>query len=61
MDNMMVECFKTLRPFFNIPDLNKPCSVSRLLTMDTPNNNILANYLWDKGVNEGDNSLINEL
>jgi len=57
----MVECFKTLRPFFNIPDLNKPCSVSRLLTMDTPNNNILANYLWDKGVKEGDNSLINEL
>jgi len=53
--------FMTLRPFFNIPDLSKPCSVSGRLSLDTPNNSILANYLADKDVKEGDDSLLSEL
>lgn len=57
MDNVMVSEFKTLRPFYSIPDLTAPCTVSKLLTLDTPNNSILANYLWDKRANDGDNSL----
>jgi len=57
----MVDCFKTLRPFFNIPDLTKPCSVSKRLTLDTPNNSILANYLGDTTVSDGDDSLLLEL
>jgi len=57
----MANEFKTLRPFFNIPDLTKPCSVSGRLSLDTPNNSILANYLADREVKEGDNSLMSEL
>ena len=61
MDHMMVDEFKTLRPFFNIPDMTKPCSVSGKLSLDTPNNSILASYLNDKTVGQGDDTLLQEL
>ena len=61
MDGVMAEEFKTLRPFFNVPDMTKPYAISKRLTLDTPNNSILANYLADKSVSRGDNSLLAEL
>jgi len=61
LDSVMFNEFKKLAPFYNIPDLSKPCSVSGRLSLDTPNNTILANYLGDKEVKVGDDSLLSEL
>jgi len=47
-DNFMAEEFKTLRPFYNVPDLSKPFSISGNLTLLSPANNILSNFLSDK-------------
>jgi len=61
LDNHMYNLFKTLKPYHSIPDLAKPGSVSGRLSLDTPNNTILANYLRDKEIKEGDDTLLSEL
>lgn len=61
LDIMMAELFKTLEPFYSVPGLDKPYSVSKLLSLDTPNNNILANYIADVNALPGDDSLLEEL
>ena len=61
LDNKMHDMYSTLAPFYNIADVSNPCAISKLLTMDTPNNTILANYLGDKDTVIGDDSLLMEL
>lgn len=48
LDNLMYDEFKTFSPFYNVPDLSKPFSVSGNLTLLSPGNYILGNYLDDK-------------
>jgi len=48
LDNDMAEMFKVLKSFYSVPDLSKPCSVSGNLSLFSPSNNIIANYLSDK-------------
>lgn len=43
----MADRFKVLKSFYSVPDLSKPCSVSGNLSLFSPSNNILANYLTD--------------
>jgi len=61
LDHKMHDMFRTLAPHYNIADTSTPCKISKLLTMDTPNNTILANYLEDRDLVAGDDSLIQEL
>jgi hypothetical protein len=57
LDNLLTEEFKTLRPFYNIPDLSKPYSVSGNLTLLAPANSILSNYLSDDSENLVDDTI----
>jgi len=61
LDHVMANEFVTLKPFYNIPDVDKPGSVSGRLSLDTPNNTTLAAYLKDTSVVAGDDSLLAEL
>ena len=44
----MCEQFKTLQPFFNIPDISKPYEISGNLGLLSPSTSIIANFLYDK-------------
>jgi hypothetical protein len=48
LDNYMCEQFKTLQPFFNVPDIAKPYEISGNLGLLSPSTSIIANYLYDK-------------
>lgn len=48
LDNYMIEQFKTLQPFFNVPDIAKPYDVSGNLGLLSPSTSIIANFLYDK-------------
>lgn len=52
LDNEMADMFKVLKSFYSVPDLSKPCSVSGNLSLFSPSNNIIANYLADKTVSD---------
>lgn len=61
LDNYMADLFKTLKPYYNIPDMSKPFSVSGNLTLLSPANNILSNYLSDRTEYPSVDTIINEL
>ena len=48
LDELMENEFKTLSPFYNIPDSDKPYSIGGNLTLLSPANSIIANALLDK-------------
>ena len=48
LDKILAEEYETLKPFYNIPDLSKPFSISGNLSLLGPANAILGNYLLDK-------------
>ena len=48
LDNAMAKEFQRLSPFYNIPSLDKPYSVSGNLTLLSPSTSILNNYLSKK-------------
>lgn len=48
LDNFMVEQFKTLQPYFNIPDIAKPYEISGNLGLLSPATSVIANFLYDK-------------
>lgn len=60
-DNMMAEEFKTLDPYYNIPDMSKPYSVSGNLTLFSPANNILMNFLRDRTEDKEHDTIVNRL
>lgn len=47
MDELMYNEFKTFAAHYNIPDLNKPYSVSGNLTLLSPATTTLSSYLAD--------------
>lgn len=47
LDNNMAEQFKTLQPFFNVPDIAKPYEISGNLGLLSPSTSIVANFLYD--------------
>lgn len=48
----MVEQFKTLQPYFNIPDIAKPYEISGNLGLLSPATSVIANFLYDKAPSE---------
>jgi hypothetical protein len=46
-DELMATEFKTLSAHHNIPDMSKPFSISGNLSLLSPANSILSNYLGD--------------
>jgi DNA-directed RNA polymerase beta' subunit len=47
LDNLLAEEFKTLRPYYNIPDNNKPLTISNNLSLLSPSYGVLCNMLRD--------------
>lgn len=48
LDNFMEREFKTLKPYFNVPETSKPYAISGNLTLLSPSTSILSNFLYDK-------------
>lgn len=47
LDNMLADLTKTLAPFYNIPDMSKPNAIAGELTLLSPANSLLGNYILD--------------
>lgn len=47
LDDLMENEFKTMDPYYNIPDSSKPYSVGNNLTLLSPANSIISNALLD--------------
>lgn len=47
LDELMENEFKTLAPYYNIPDSDKPYSIGNNLTLLSPANSIISNAISD--------------
>lgn len=61
LDVFMEEQFKTLAPFYNIPDTSAPYSISGNLTLLSPINSILSNALMDRTEDPANDTVYNLL
>lgn len=48
LDDLLYQEYKTLKPYYNIPDMTKPFTVCGNLTLLSPANSIMSNYLLDR-------------
>ena len=61
LDNKLTEELEAISPYYNIPDTSKPYSVSGFLSLQSPANATLSNYLDDKSVLEGTDNICSKL
>ena len=47
LDNHLAELTKTLAPFYNIPDMSKPNAIASELTLLSPANNLIGDFISD--------------
>ncbi len=57
LDKLLTEEYEVLKPFYNIPDLTKPFSISGNLSLLGPANAILGNFLMDKRENREEDTI----
>jgi len=61
LDKEMHSMFLRFEPHYNIPEIDRPNSVSGRLSLDTPNNTILSNFLNYKEFGDRSNNLYETL
>lgn len=61
LDNMMAEEFKTLAPYYNIPDVAKPNSITGRFSLLSTGTSILSNYLFDKEPSHEQDTVVSKL
>lgn len=58
---MMAEEFKTLAPFYNIPDVAKSNSITGRFSLLSTGTSILSNYLFDNSKDDKPDTIIDKL
>lgn len=57
----MAEEFKTLAPYYNIPDVAKPNSITGRFSLLSTGTSILSNFLFEDEVDKGEDKIVSKL
>lgn len=61
IEKNLTERFKTLAPYFTIPDPKEPYGISGYLTLLSPGHTTMANYLMDATEDTKNDTIVSKL